>query len=302
MPGSSSRSRLRQSRLLPHKVPAWTVRVDERVTGRLLDYEYSITIDDVQVRQYISMSFRDSAAPVRDPESIAVRSNGDSFTLQIGDTVVVERASMLHVLTLLVWNLNRRSVPTDRADGVYLHAGAVALDGRAALIVGQSGAGKTTATIGLARSGFDYLTDDVVLLDAEGNVRGSRKPVGLRSPSPIILGLDDLPVPPGIDLPDALPVAASTLGANFIDTARVGAIVFLTTEGQPGSSRPLSRATALHRLVEHSFNRTIFASSGLGMCADMLGATHVVEWTRGAIDTLDTTVRVLLDTPRDLAR
>ena len=50
--------------------------------------------------------------------------------------------------------------------GVYsLHAaGVVAPDGTGILIVGKSGGGKSTLTIGLIRNGWRYLSDDAVLL------------------------------------------------------------------------------------------------------------------------------------------
>ena len=41
-----------------------------------------------------------------------------------------------------------------------LHAGLVARAGRGALLIGQSGSGKTTATLACALGGFDYLGDD----------------------------------------------------------------------------------------------------------------------------------------------
>jgi len=49
--------------------------------------------------------------------------------------------------------------------GLYgLHAGGVVWDGCGFLLVGDSGSGKTTLTCALARSGWQYLSDDSVLL------------------------------------------------------------------------------------------------------------------------------------------
>ena len=54
---------------------------------------------------------------------------------------------------------------------LWLHAGAVARDGRAVLFVGPSGCGKSTLATALCRRGYRYLADDTVPLDpASGQV------------------------------------------------------------------------------------------------------------------------------------
>lgn len=49
-------------------------------------------------------------------------------------------------------------------DVSFIHAGAVALDGQAALLLGAGGSGKTTATLVCAQAGFTFLGDDCVAL------------------------------------------------------------------------------------------------------------------------------------------
>ncbi|MCW5712941.1 MAG: hypothetical protein KIT43_00300 [Bauldia sp.] len=49
-----------------------------------------------------------------------------------------------------------------------LHAGAVAHDGAAALLVGVGGVGKSTTALACAFAGADFLGDDLVLVDAAG--------------------------------------------------------------------------------------------------------------------------------------
>jgi hypothetical protein len=49
--------------------------------------------------------------------------------------------------------------------GLALHAGAVAIDGRALLITGMGGAGKSTTTAALLQRGASLLTDDVAVID-----------------------------------------------------------------------------------------------------------------------------------------
>ncbi len=49
-----------------------------------------------------------------------------------------------------------------------LHAAAVVTGGRAWVLCGRSGAGKTTTTLGLLQAGATYLTDEVTALDPTG--------------------------------------------------------------------------------------------------------------------------------------
>jgi hypothetical protein len=50
-----------------------------------------------------------------------------------------------------------------------LHAGAVAYEGAAALVIGASGAGKSTTVLACALAGADFLGDDLVLVEAGHN-------------------------------------------------------------------------------------------------------------------------------------
>jgi hypothetical protein len=50
---------------------------------------------------------------------------------------------------------------------VFVHAGAVEIDGRACILVGGSGAGKTSTVGALLACGATYLSDEVALLDPE---------------------------------------------------------------------------------------------------------------------------------------
>src|SRR3712207_4309751 len=48
----------------------------------------------------------------------------------------------------------------------HLHAAGLTRDGRGILLAGNTGAGKSTLTVSLVRSGWDFLSDDAVLLRA----------------------------------------------------------------------------------------------------------------------------------------
>ena len=56
---------------------------------------------------------------------------------------------------------------SDIASGVVAHAGAVSWDGKGIIIPGTTGAGKSSICAWLAHRGFEYLTDECVVLQPE---------------------------------------------------------------------------------------------------------------------------------------
>jgi hypothetical protein len=69
----------------------------------------------------------------------------------------------IHLASHLFFSLSLLEIL--RARGRYpVHAAGVALDGRAVLLAGASGVGKSTLALACARSGWTFLGDDVVLL------------------------------------------------------------------------------------------------------------------------------------------
>ena len=67
-------------------------------------------------------------------------------------------------LALAVLDHTVRGLVEGSRRGLVLHAGAVARHGKAILLPGDAGAGKTTLTAWLMGRGFDYLTDELVFL------------------------------------------------------------------------------------------------------------------------------------------
>ncbi|MSY12455.1 MAG: hypothetical protein F2673_04925, partial [Actinobacteria bacterium] len=63
--------------------------------------------------------------------------------------------------------LNHRKLDSE-PDRVHLHAAGVARDGRAVVMAGRSGDGKSTLTARLVRSGWEYVTDEQITFDREG--------------------------------------------------------------------------------------------------------------------------------------
>lgn len=66
-----------------------------------------------------------------------------------------------------------------------IHAGAVAIDGRAVLLPGSTHAGKSSLVAELLRRGASYLSDEYALIDSDGLVHAYPRPLLLRDGRPI---------------------------------------------------------------------------------------------------------------------
>jgi hypothetical protein len=65
---------------------------------------------------------------------------------------------------------------------LFVHAGVVAMQGRALLLPGRSLAGKSTLVAELVRQGATYYSDEFALIDPEGLIHPFAQPLQMRSP------------------------------------------------------------------------------------------------------------------------
>ncbi len=75
----------------------------------------------------------------------------------------------------------RVTVAENCPDRVFVHSGAVAIDGKAILLPGNSFTGKSTLTHELVKLGCKYLSDEFAILDEDGLVSPYARPINLRT-------------------------------------------------------------------------------------------------------------------------
>jgi len=93
---------------------------------------------------------------------------------------IVEVVPLSSAFAFLEWHVTRHCLQhTD--DGIALHAGAVERDGRAILLSGSSGSGKTTIALSLLSRGAHYLSDEAVFVSSDGRVRGLPRALALKA-------------------------------------------------------------------------------------------------------------------------
>ena len=93
--------------------------------------------------------------------------DGDGGTTTLADA----DALLFHLDKSLTMALQRR-----RSDLYFLHAAAVAMGNRVALLPAPSGTGKSTLTVGLLERGFDYLSDELAPIHLAHASRISLRP------------------------------------------------------------------------------------------------------------------------------
>jgi hypothetical protein len=167
--------------------------------------------------------------------------------------------------------------PLLRRRGYFLlHAFAAAREGRAALLVGASGSGKTTSGLSLLLAGWELLSNDVVLLQARPNGVYALPTPDAVSIRPYSLTL--LPALrewlPGWTGERPLSVSAYELvNSRWAAPAPIHAIYFPQIETRPESAlRQMSRAVALARLLEESVD-----TWDTPLLADHLAILHAIS-------------------------
>jgi hypothetical protein len=169
------------------------------------------------------------------------------------------------------------------ADRVFVHAGVVAVNGRALLLPGRSFHGKTTMTAALVRAGATYGSDEYAVLDAAGRVHSYPRRLAIRGDGA------------------RTRVAAADLGAEtFTESLPVAAVAELRYEA--GSSFEVEQLSAGHAVLR-LFDNTLCAQSQPEAALDALVAAtataRAIAGVRGEAEEAVAPLLKLLDEDED---
>jgi len=146
--------------MIPHLAP---------FHGRLMDYPVVVTAPDPEAQAAIRSVLQGFATRVPSADAVSYvvrRDERDRWCLEADLARVCEGHTLADVLVALEWRLVTDMLARGR-HGFHLHGAALGTpSGQASvLVVGASGAGKTTLTLALMGRGFLPFSDDVVLID-----------------------------------------------------------------------------------------------------------------------------------------
>ena len=160
----------------------------------------------------------------------------------------------------------REHIACEAPDHVFVHAGAVAVEGVAVLFPGASFTGKSTLVAELVRAGATYMSDEYAVLDAAGTVTAYPRPISIRVPGSESLELD-----------------ATGLGeVDAGDPLAVGVVV--VTQFEPGGvwqPQPLSPGTGAMRLFANSITAAKRPEQALSAIGNAVERAVVLESPRG---------------------
>lgn len=180
-----------------------------------------------------------------------------------------------------------------------LHAGVVANRGRAAILPGRAGSGKSTLCAALVQNGWRLMSDEVALIrPSDGMVQAVPRPISLKEESidvirnfapDAVLG----PSWPGTSkgtVAHMLPPPDSV--ARVDETAQPVWLLFPVFEkGAAATLEPVTKAAALMRTAENAFNYSVLGRQGFEMLANLIDRCECYEFRYGdlaqALDRFD---------------
>ncbi|MBK9325158.1 MAG: HprK-related kinase A [Hydrogenophilales bacterium] len=204
-----------------------------------------------------------------------------------------------HAFALLEWGLNW-CVAGHAHHYLMLHAAVLEKNGRAVVLPGDPGAGKSTLTAALMLSGWRLLSDEITLIDRDdGLIVGLARPVSLKNASIDVIrhAFPDAII--GAPAHDTHKGTVAHLRATPDSIARVGDkaraawVIFPRwREGAEARLSPHSRADAFLHTANHAFNYSLLGSLGFELNAALMDACecHDFEYSR-----LDDAMRVFAE-------
>lgn len=196
-----------------------------------------------------------------------------------------------HAFALLEWGLNW-CVAGHAHHYLMLHAAVLEKNGRAVVLPGDPGAGKSTLTAALMLSGWRLLSDEITLVDRDdGLLVGLARPVSLKNASIDIIQRAFPDAVIGAPAYDTHKGTVAHLRPSADSVARVGEktrpawVVFPRwREGSTARLSPHSRADALLHTASHAFNYSLLGGLGFELNAALMDACTCHDFEYSDLD------------------
>jgi HprK-related kinase A len=175
---------------------------------------------------------------------------------------------------------------------LLLHAAVVELDGRAVILSGPTGAGKSTLCAALIAHGFRFLTDEIALVTLnDGHLQPHPRPISLKNDAIDIVAK----MLPDAHLSDRFTNATKGTVAFMrpprqaieaaCEPARPALVIFPTYGPEAALElKPIERSQAFMRLIESSANYLTLLATGFETLANLVEACDHYSFHYGSLD------------------
>jgi HprK-related kinase A len=200
---------------------------------------------------------------------------------------------------MLEWGLNW-CVSHHCHQYLIVHSACVERSGRALLLPGPPGTGKSTMCAALVSRGWRLLSDELTLLDpVTGDVTPLPRPISLKNASIAAIGRFSPDAKVGLPVHDTVKgsVAHMMPPTDSVRRAEESAhprwvVVPRYESGAPPRLAPLSKARAFMHLADHAFNYNVHGRPGFELLAKVISGSDCFEFQYG---TLEDTIAVFDD-------
>lgn len=196
-----------------------------------------------------------------------------------------------HAFALLEWGLNW-CVAGHAHHYLMLHAAVLEKNGRAVVLPGDPGAGKSTLTAALMLSGWRLLSDEIALVDRDdGLLVGLARPVSLKNASIDVIRQAFPEAVIGAPAYDTHKGTVAHVRPSADSVARVGEkarpawVVFPRWRaGSTARLSPHSRADAFLHTASHAFNYSLLGGLGFELNAALMDACECHDFEYSNLD------------------
>ena len=203
---------------------------------------------------------------------------------------------------VLEWGLNW-AISTYANHYLLIHAACVEKDGRAAIMPGEPGKGKSTLCAALVHRGWRLFSDELAVIDvADGTIFPLCRPMSLKNRS--IATIRDL-APDAVFAPTIADTRKGTLALlrappdsvrRMGERATARYILFPRfVEGAAAGITERSRGSSLIGLAENAFNYQLHGRRGFDRLGDIVGACRCADFTYSDLSLAVATLRDLWD-------
>lgn len=233
-----------------------------------------------------------SSASVDSEMSVTEPGDGGPFEVHLDGVTIASATSFDDAAEAMLAACNRVAT-TAPSGAVRLHGGVVSDGHRAVVLCGESGAGKSTLTAALVQAGWQYLTDEVAVIDPATSVATPYpKWLDLSTGSLQLLGLDERIGIGSTGAKHHVPPHAFGVTGGPVPVA---AVVMLTGEEPGQAMQRLGPGDATRAMLCHVFATTWDHPDGLQALVDLCSHAVVVKLPRSDLAQMMSQITALLD-------